>query len=46
LAAKILAQDLVAHGLAKILAKICETTTGSPIGSQKFGNKPNKHKKI
>jgi hypothetical protein len=46
LAAKILAQDLVVHGLTKILARICKTTTCSFIGGQKTGNKLNKHKKI
>jgi hypothetical protein len=30
----------------KILARICEDITTSPIGSQKIGNKPKKGKRI
>jgi hypothetical protein len=34
------------HELAKFLARICEGTTSTSIGSQKIGNKPNNGKKI
>jgi hypothetical protein len=34
------------RGLAKILARICEATTGGSIGSQIMGNKPNKCEEV
>jgi hypothetical protein len=43
-ASQIFGAEFGRHGLVKILTRICEGTTTSPMSSYKIGNKPNKKK--
>jgi hypothetical protein len=42
LASQFFGADFCRRGLAKILARICESSSSGPMGSQKIGNTPNK----